>query len=371
MTQRYLTPTNLVGEDQGPSQLSNLDSRSSSFELDLASVEFRLLRYFIAMAEELHLGRAAERLGIEQSPLSRAVRELERLMNVQLLDRTTRNIRLTSAGQVLLSNGRQVLAKLNQTVCATLGAAQGYQSVLRISFCDGAVASPIAGLLARCREDEPELQIRASELSFTQQSRDLREGLIDVGFSQSATVNGGLVAEKIWSEPLMLIFPARHPLLAYSEVSLDDALKFPLVLLHREAVSGCHDQIHSVIERTKAHLKIVDRVKSTSELLTLVACGFGIGFATAAQLGSRSRKDIVSRRIAGAPPVLATYLIRRSSDPPEPISRFLKRARHYFGKSELALESACRLIDPSTQSCKYRRTAPISGSAESGRGYPV
>lgn len=99
-------------------------------------MEPRLLRYFVAVAEELHLARAAERLGIEQSPVSRAIRDLERLLGISLFDRSARQTRLTWASQVLLGEARRVLATVDQAVQATKAAAQGYQSYLRIAICD-------------------------------------------------------------------------------------------------------------------------------------------------------------------------------------------------------------------------------------------
>ena len=99
-------------------------------------MDFRLLRYFIAVAEELHLARAAERLGIEQSPVSRAMRDLESQLGVQLFDRSTRLTRLTWAGQVFLGECRRVQATVEQAVKSAKAAAQGCQGHLRIAICD-------------------------------------------------------------------------------------------------------------------------------------------------------------------------------------------------------------------------------------------
>jgi DNA-binding transcriptional LysR family regulator len=98
------------------------------------ALDFRLLRYFVAVAEELHLARAAERLGIEQSPVSRAMRDLESQLGVQLFDRSTRLTRLTWAGQVFLGECRRVMATVEQAVKSAKAAAQGYQGHLRIAF---------------------------------------------------------------------------------------------------------------------------------------------------------------------------------------------------------------------------------------------
>ena len=144
-------------------------------------MELRLLRYFVAVAEELHFARAAERLGVEQSPVSRAMRNLEATLGVQLFDRSAHQTRLTWAGQVFLGECRRVLATVEQAVSAAKAAAQGYQGYLRIAICDSLAQPHIATLLARSREEEPELEIRVFELPFAQQLKGLHNDLLDIG----------------------------------------------------------------------------------------------------------------------------------------------------------------------------------------------
>lgn len=290
-------------------------------------MELRLLRYFIAVAEELHLARAAERLGIEQSPVSRAMRDLERLLDVQLFDRSRRQTKLTWAGQVFLGECRRVLATVEQAVRSARLAAQGYQGYLRIGIWDSMAQPRIATLLARSREDEPELEIRVFELPFAQQVKGLQHDLLDIGFALSATVPDGLVAEPAWTDPLSVIVPARHPLLAHVQVPLKEALKFPLVLCHPESGSGCRHQIQAVLQDAAMPLKLVDEVTSLGVLLTLVGAGYGIGFAVASQVQTLQRPDIFIRPLTGKPPMLFTYLLRRQGEPPEPMKRFMERAR--------------------------------------------
>lgn len=290
-------------------------------------MEFRLLRYFVAVAEELHLARAAERLGIEQSPVSRAMRDLERLLGVQLFDRRSRQTRLTWAGQVLLCEARRVLATVEQAVQATKGAAWGYQSYLRIAICDDLAQPRIATLLADSREEEPELDIRVFGLPFSQQLKGLHDDLLDIGFALSDAVNEGLIAEAVWTDPLFVIVPARHPLLANAAVRLDDALKFPVVLCHPEAHSGCHHQIRAVLEGAAVPPRVVDHVTNLGVMLTLVGAGYGIGFASASQVQTLQRPDIYFRPLAGTPPMLSTYLLRRQGEPSEPMKRFIERVK--------------------------------------------
>ncbi|CAJ0723299.1 HTH-type transcriptional regulator HdfR [Ralstonia pickettii] len=293
------------------------------------ALELRLLRYFVAVAEELHFARAAERLGIEQSPVSRAMRHLESRLDVQLFDRSANQTRLTWAGQVFLGECRRVLDTVEQAVSATKAAAQGYQGYLRIAICDTLAQPHIATLLARSREEEPELEIRVFELPFSQQIKGLHNDLLDIGFALSDAVNDGLVAEPVWTDPLSVIVPVRHPLLVHTEVPLDEALKFPLVLCHPNAGSGCHHQIQAVLQGASLPLKLADQVTSLGVMLTLVGAGYGIGFAIASHVQTLNRPDIAVRPLAGTP-MLSTYLLRRLGEPSEPIKRFLLRAREEF-----------------------------------------
>ena len=258
------------------------------------------------------------------------MRDLERLLGVQLFDRSTRQTRLTWAGKVLLGEARCVLAAVDHAVQATKGAAQGYQGVLRIGICDSLAQPRIASLLARSREEEPELNIRVFELPFAQQLKGLHNDLLDIGFALSDGVNDGLVAELAWSDPLSVIVPARHPLLEHVQVKLRDALKFPLVLCHPDAGSGCHNQIQAVLNGATIPPKVADHVTSLGVMLTLVGAGYGIGFAIASQVQTLNRPDIAVRPLAGTPPMLSTYLLRRRAQPSEPTKRFLERAREEF-----------------------------------------
>ena len=202
-----------------------------------------------------------------------------------------------------------------------------YQGHLRIAICDGLAQPRIATLLARSREEEPEMEIRVFELPFAQQLKTLHDDLLDIGFALSNAVHDGLVAEPVWTDPLSVIVPARHPLLAHVQVPLAEALKFPLVLCHPESGSGCRHQIQALLQDAGTPLKLVDEVTSLGVMLTLVGAGYGIGFAIASQVQTLQRPDISIRPLAGSPPVLSTYLLRRRGEPSEPMKRFIERAK--------------------------------------------
>ena len=118
-------------------------------------MELRYLRYFLAVAEELHFARAAERLHIDQSPLSRAIKELEEELGASLFVRTTRSTQLTRAGRLFQEHVPRVFAAMEQARDSVRSAASGFQGQLRIALSDGITPSRLPALLAQCREEDP------------------------------------------------------------------------------------------------------------------------------------------------------------------------------------------------------------------------
>ena len=123
-------------------------------------MELRHLRYFLAVAEELHFARAAERLHIDQSPLSRAVKELEEELGARLFVRTTRSSQLTRAGRLFLEHVPRVFASIEQARDSVRSAANDFHGQLRTALSDGITPSRLTALLAQCREEDPEVEVR-------------------------------------------------------------------------------------------------------------------------------------------------------------------------------------------------------------------
>ncbi len=288
-------------------------------------MELRHLRCFIAVAEELHFARAAARLHIEQSPLSRIIKELEYRLGVQLFERTTRSTRLTWAGKVLLEEARRVFAVVDQAKTSVKSAAAGYQGRIRVALSDGIPQARLSALLARCREEEPEVDICLSEVTFTEQVRGLNNDMFDIGFAQSDEVGDGLVAEPVWSDPLVVAVPARHPLLSYRRVPLEEVVRYPLVLCDPQVCEGFWQQLQQVLSGVVAQLTIADRVPTLDLMMALVAAGYGLGFSSLARITELNNPDVVARPLAGSPAMLTTYLIRREGDPVEQLLRFIER----------------------------------------------
>lgn len=164
-------------------------------------MELRHLRCFLAVSEELHFARAAEKLHIEQSPLSRAIKELEEDLGVQLFVRTSRSTRLTRAGKLFQEHVLRIFAALEQARESMKSAANGFHGQLRIALSDGITPSRLPALLARCREEDPEIEIRLFEVSLAQQLKGLHDDLYDAGFSMADEVGDGIIVEPSWRRP--------------------------------------------------------------------------------------------------------------------------------------------------------------------------
>lgn len=288
-------------------------------------MELRHLRCFLAVAEELHFARAAERLHIEQSPLSRAIKELEADLGVLLFNRTTRSTRLTRAGHLFLDHVPRIFTALEQARSSVKAAAAGFQEQLRVALSDGITPSRLTALLAQCRQEEPEVDIRLFQVPLTQQLRGLQDDLYDVGFAQSADVGDGIVAELAWSDPLVVAVPARHPLLKYKRIPLDEVLHYPLVMGDPQHCEGYDRQIVRVLRSVDMDPLVAEQVSSLDLLLTLVAAGYALALIGASHFAACKNPDVVCRPLAGRSPMLTTYLLRRDVDPSETLARFIDR----------------------------------------------
>jgi len=297
-------------------------------------MDLRHLRCFVALAEELHFGRAAERLHIEQSPLSRTIKELEDRLGVQLFNRDRRGTHLTSAGEAFLQEVRPIFALLNQARESARAAAAGQASRLRVAISDGITQPRIASLLALCREEEPAVTIRLCEVALAEQLRGLRNGVFDVGFARTADVGEGIKVKALWREPLLIAMPIRHPLLAHARIPLDKLALYPMVICHPEICEGYYREVERILDGANREINVVERVISVSMMLTLVSAGYGVGFATMTQISNCPAPGVITRPLETDELALTTYLLRRADeDISGPLDSFIRRTIREFGDS--------------------------------------
>lgn len=288
-------------------------------------MELRHLRCFLAVAEELHFARAAERLHIDQSPLSRTIKELEEELGARLFVRTTRSTQLTRAGRKLLEHVPRIFTALEQARDSVKSAASGFHGQLRIALSDGVTPSRLPALLARCREEDPEVEVRLFEVPLSQQIKGLHDDLYDAGFSMADDVGDGILVTPAWEDELMVAVPARHPLLAYKRIPLQEVLRHPLVLGDPAVCAGHARQVDRILRRHEMEPLIVQRVATFDVMMTFVSAGLALGLAGAAHIASSREPGVVGRPLAGQPPMLTTYLLRLDAEPCEMFTRFIER----------------------------------------------
>ncbi len=296
-------------------------------------MELRHLRCFIVLAEELHFTRAAERLHIEQSPLSRTIKDLEGELGVVLFKRDRRGTHLTPAGEAFLVDVRRVFVSLDHATASAKAAALGYRSTLRIAVSDGAAEPRLAALLARCREEDPEVEIRLFDVPLAEQLRGLRKGAYDAGFARSTETGNGIVAHSAWSDPLVVAMAARHPLLVHAQIPLEELLRYPLVMCHPQVCEGYLQQIAKLLQVVNVEPIVIGEASSLSIALTMVAAGYGLCFATVTQIGMYRHPDVVARALRGpqGEAKMMTYLLYPQADVSESLGRFIERMRPGVG----------------------------------------
>lgn len=289
-------------------------------------MNLRHIEAFIAVAEELHFGRAAKRLHIEQSPLSRRIGRLEADLGVTLLYRDGRVVRLTAAGRVFLEDARRVMLACEQAQARARNAAAGYHGTLRIGLAGDIGRTRLAALLALCRQEAPEVSIRLTELPLAQLLHGLGTGLFDAGLASVGHVEAGIVAAPLWHDPFLVALPARHPLLAYKEVPLQEVVRYSLVLCDPQVCDGCPQQCAHLFRSIGVQPAVAEYVCTHSLMLALVAAGYGVGFSSAAHLEGCTQVDVVARPLAEQDASLTTYMLRPQGDLSEPLRQFIDRA---------------------------------------------
>lgn len=289
-------------------------------------MNLRHIRAFIAVAEELHFGRAAKRLHIEQSPLSRTIRQLESDLGVTLLKRTPRGACLTSAGRIFLEDARRIALAFEQAQARARAAAAGYHGTLRIALSDGIGPARLSALLALCREEAPNVSVRLFEMPLGQLLSGLSMDLFDAGLALTDEVSEEFVATPVWQDSLVVAVPARHPLLAFKEVPLEEVVSYPLVLCHPEVCEGSSRRCERLLRSVAAQPTVAEYVTTHDLMLALVAAGYGVGFSSTAHLASCRQTQVVVRPLADQSASLTTYLLRPAGEPTGPLMQFIERA---------------------------------------------
>lgn len=206
-------------------------------------MRIRHLHYFLVVAEELSFSRAAARVHIEPSPLSRAIKELETELGAHLFQRTKGRIRLTWAGEVFREEAHRMLTFMEGARTRVHAAASGYRGRLRIGLTDSLAQPRLIRLLALCREKAPLTEVQIVEMTVSEMVKALGYGQIDAGFTVHAGLDEGFVKEVVWTDRPAIAIPKNHPLLSRDKIPLTELALHSLILCHPELCSGGYDVI--------------------------------------------------------------------------------------------------------------------------------
>jgi DNA-binding transcriptional LysR family regulator len=289
-------------------------------------VELRQLRYFVAVAEELHFRRAAARLHISQPPLSQQIRALEQELGCRLLARTRRRVELTPAGTAFLRDARAMLAELDVAASTARAIDAGQAGVLRINFVGSALLSIVPGTVQRFRRSRPGVEVEVRERSTAEQLRALGSGVVDVALVRPPIEpDPALRTEMVMRERTIAAIPEGNPLAALRRVPLRRLAGEPLVLFPRPQAPGYHDLLIGRLAATGVTPHVVQYAPEMLTIIGLVAAGIGVSPVPASVAGL-TLPGVEYRPLIGAPDT-ELVAVTRAEDESALVSAFVAEAR--------------------------------------------
>jgi len=285
-------------------------------------MELRHLRYFVAVAEELHFRRAAERLHMSQPPLSQQIRQLEEEVGATLLTRSQRKVELTAAGAAFLVRAREILDAVEDAARQARRVQRGEVGRLAVGFVGSAMYSVVPEILQAFRERYGDVALRLQEVGTTEQLRQLESGRLDVGFVRPQRARAGLTIESIHEERVVVALPDRHPLAAQPRIHIADLAGEPMVLLTRAGSPGLRTALEPVTDEDS----IIQEVAEMQTLIGLVAAGVGISLVPESVRGMQ-RRGVTYRELAEDAPTVALAVAHRAGDDSPVLDAFLRLVR--------------------------------------------
>lgn len=286
----------------------------------------RQLRYFVAVAEELHFGHAAARLKVAQPALSRQIQGLEQELRLQLLFRNRRRVQVTPAGEVFLERSRVILARVEDAVLAARHAGGGVSGSLHLGFVGSATYDVLPAVLRAFRQTAPQVELVLSEMTVHVQLEALAEKRIDIGLLRLPPKTDGLVFQTLSREALMVALPSAHRLAQLPSVKLSALAGEPFVLYPDNPRPSWTEFIVGLCQQAGFRPLIVQCTVEIQTTLSLVAAGIGLSIVPAC-VGTISRRNVVFRRLTGTRAHTELLVAYRHHDPSPVVRTFLKIMR--------------------------------------------
>jgi DNA-binding transcriptional LysR family regulator len=284
-------------------------------------IELRHLKYFVAVAEELHFRRAAERLHIAQPGLSQQVLALEQQLGVQLMERSRRRVQLTFAGRTLLEEGRRVLALLERAEALTGLAGRGEIGHLTIGVVRSATYKILPNLLREYRRRYPNVSLVVRDLVSAAQIECLHRGEIDVGIVRAPVNTEGLVTSTMSQDQVAIVMPDAHPLAKLKNIRLKALSLEPLIIWPATPRPSWADNMIAMCRHAGFEPRITQEASEPATALSLVAAGLGLTLVPES-LTALAWKGVVFRCVPDAAYTTQLLLVHREEAVSETLRRF-------------------------------------------------
>ena len=291
-------------------------------------VELRHLRYFVAVAEELHFGRAAARLNVAQPGLSQQIQALEQALGVPLFERTSRRVELTAAGATLLAEGKRALAQTERALDRARRAGRGEIGRLTVASIGSATYDVVPALLREHRRRFPEVELVLREMSTPAQVHALRGGEIDVGFLRLPADTHDLVASTVREETMLLMLPESHPLAARDEVPLGALAGEPLILFPASPRPSWADTVITACREAGFEPRVAQEAMESATVVSFVAADVGLALVPQG-LRVLVRPGVVCRPVSPAP-ITRLAVVRRAGRLPPTVDALLGIVRELW-----------------------------------------
>ncbi len=286
----------------------------------------RHLRYFVAVAEELHFRRAAERLHISQPPLSEQISRLEEELGTHLLERgRARKVNLTAAGAVLLTEARKILIQVNKATESVQRTGRGEVGSLLVSMAPAMAYGVVPQILRQFRKAVPDVRLQLTETVTALQEQALLDGTLDVGFCYGAIQSKDLVGDCINKEHLILAVPSHHPLAKKKRVRLG-AVKGELMSIPRSVSPGLYDIIWQTCREAGLTPESVQEITQFTNAIGLVSVGMGVALVPSHMAGLK-RDGVNYVELEGSTPQVETLIVRLRGEPHPTAKRLIELAK--------------------------------------------
>lgn len=292
-------------------------------------MELHQVRCFVAVAEELHFGRAAVRLHMTQPPLSRQIQLLERALGVLLLERSERQVRLSPAGQRFLQDARHILKMTELAGQSARRFALGESGRLIVGFTATSGYIMIPRLLAHVGTQLPGVAFELIEQVSSSQIEALEAGLLDVGFVRQVVPNGRLQYNLVSSEPFVAAVPRKHALAQQERLRPDDFDRQPFLTYNSTEGRYFHDRVASLFARNDVSPRYVHQLAQTHSILGLVNAGQGCALVPASAQALRM-SNVVFRPLDGTELRAETFLTCRRDSGNPVLPFFMEITRRFF-----------------------------------------